>query len=110
MRLYRSVLLSPTRFEKGRPIDLKGEPDRTLPLEPGRFAAILTEESLGLPLNLSGRFGLRSEFTRQGLVAFPGFQVGPGFKGRLAVSLFNAGPEAIPDEGAKDVHHRGPNS
>lgn len=95
MRLHWKILLSPTRHQVGRDIDLRDEREQTLDLEPGRFAAILTEEVLWLPLSLSGRFGLRSEFTRQGLVAFPGIQVDPGFKGRLAISLLNAGPEPI---------------
>jgi dCTP deaminase len=95
MRLYWKILLSPTRYEVGREVDLREEREQTLALEPGRFAAILTEEILELPLDMSGRFGLRSEFTRKGLVAFPGIQVDPGFRGRLAISLFNAGPEAI---------------
>ncbi|MCI0797040.1 MAG: dCTP deaminase [Chloroflexi bacterium] len=96
MHLHWKMLLSPTRNVIGREIDLRDEPGDTLPLEPGRFAAILTEEIMKLPLDLSGRFGLRSEFTRQGLVAFPGIQVDPGYHGRLAISLFNAGPEDIP--------------
>lgn len=95
MRLHWKLLLSPTRNTVGREIDLRNETSESLPLEPGRFAAILTEEILNLPLDLSGRFGLRSEFTRQGLVAFPGIQVDPGYRGRLAISLFNAGPEDI---------------
>lgn len=62
---------------------------------PGRFVGILTQEVLGLPADIAARFGLRSEFTRRGLVAFGGIQVDPGFKGRLAISLFHAGPESI---------------
>ena len=71
------------------------EPDGTYALDTGRFVGVLTEESLSMPLDVSARFGLRSEFTRRGLVAFGGIQVDPGFKGRLAISLFNAGPEPI---------------
>lgn len=95
MRLYWKLLVSPTRYERGRIVDLREEPNNTFAVHPGRFIAILTEETLTLSLELAGRFGLRSEFTRQGLVAFPGIQIDPGFVGRLAISLFNAGPEPI---------------
>lgn len=95
MRLYWKLLVSPTRYEKGNIVDLRKEPHRQYSIEPGRFVGILTEEKLGFPLTMSGRFGLRSEFTRHGLVSFGGIQIDPGFKGRLAISLFHAGPEPI---------------
>jgi dCTP deaminase len=96
MRLYWKILVSPMRHENGRTIDLRKEPNHTFLVEPGRFVGILTEEKVSLPLTMVGRFGLRSEFTRHGLVAFGGIQIDPGFKGRLAISLFHAGPEPIP--------------
>ena len=46
MRLHWKILLSPTRHQVGRDIDLRDEREQTLDLEPGRFAAILTEEVL----------------------------------------------------------------
>lgn len=95
MRLYWRLLVSPTRYEKGHIVDLRKEPHRQYAVEPGRFVGVLTEEKLEFPLTMSGRFGLRSEFTRHGLVSFGGIQIDPGFKGRLAISLFHAGPEPI---------------
>ena len=44
MRLYWKILLSPTRHQVGQDIDLRDEQEQSLALEPGRFAAILTEE------------------------------------------------------------------
>ena len=95
MRLHWKLLIGPTRYTKGKIIDLRREPDKKFAVPSGHFAAVLTEETFHMPLTLVGRFGLRSEFTRQGLVAFPGIQIDPGFKGRLAISLVNAGPEPI---------------
>lgn len=95
MRLHWKMLISPTRYEEGREIDLRTEQGKRYPIRTGRFVAVMTYEELTFPLDLAGRFGLRSEFTRQGLVAFPGIQIDPGFHGRLAISLFNAGPEPI---------------
>ena len=96
MRLHWSVLVSPTRYEQGREVDLRGEPDQTLHVDPGRFVGVLSEETLTFPLTIAARFGLRSEFTRHGLIAFGGIQIDPGFRGRLALSLFHAGPEPMP--------------
>jgi dCTP deaminase len=95
MRLYWNVLVSPTRFESGRLVDLRQEPNRTFYVVPGRFVGVLSEEILTFPATVAARFGLRSEFTRHGLIAFGGIQIDPGFHGRLALSLFHAGPEPI---------------
>jgi hypothetical protein len=56
----------------------------------------MTEEWFGFPNDICGKFGLRSEFTRKGLLAFGGVQIDPGWNGRLVISLFNIGPEPIP--------------
>lgn len=95
MHLYWKILVSPTRYEKGHAVNLREEANNSYAIDTGRLVGILTEEVFDMPLNLSARFGLRSEFTRQGLVAFGGIQIDPGFKGRLAMSLFHTGPEPI---------------
>lgn len=95
MHLHWKILVSPTRYEKGHAVDLRAEPNNSYAIDTGRLVGILTEEVFNMPLDLSARFGLRSEFTRQGLVAFGGIQIDPGFKGRLALSLFHTGPEPI---------------
>ena len=95
LRLHWELLVSPSRHERAQPIDLRNEPGNKYAVQPGRFVGILTDEILTIPLSIAGRFGLRSEFTRQGLVWFGGIQLDPGFRGRIAISLFNAGPEPI---------------
>ena len=95
MHLYWKLLVSPTRREKGRIVNLNEEVNDTFLIDTGRLVGVLTEEEFNMPLDLSARFGLRSEFTRRGLVAFAGIQVDPGFTGRLAMSLFHTGPEPI---------------
>lgn len=95
MRLHWRILVSPTRHERGREIDLRMEPGRKFAVEPGRFLGVLTKERVKMPLMMAGRFGLRSEFTRHGLISFGGIQIDPGFEGRIAISLFHAGPEPI---------------
>lgn len=95
MKLHWKLLVSPTRHERGRVVDLRKEPQNKFAIDPGRFVGVLTKEVLKMPLTMSGRFGLKSEFTRHGLIAFGGIQIDPGFRGRLAISLFHAGPEVI---------------
>ena len=95
MHLHWRLLVSPTRRERGRIVNLNDEPNSRFLIDTGRLVGVLTEEEFDMPLDLSARFGLRSEFTRRGLVAFAGIQVAPGFRGRLAMSLFHTGPEPI---------------
>jgi len=95
MHLYWRLLVSPSRRRRGKPVDLRDEPGNKYSIDTGRLVGVLTEEVFDMPLDLSARFGLRSEFTRQGLVAFGGIQIDPGFQGRLAMSLFHTGPEPI---------------
>ena len=79
MRLWWKVLVSPTRYERGHVVDLRKEPDRTYLVHPGRFVGVLSEETMSFPLTIAARFGLRSEFTRHGLIPFGGIQIDPGF-------------------------------
>lgn len=95
MHLHWRLLVSPTRREQGRIVDLRNEANSRFMIDTGRLIGVLTEEEFEMPLDLAARFGLRSEFTRRGLVAFAGIQIDPGFKGRLAMSLFHTGPEPI---------------
>lgn len=95
LRLGKRILVSPIGAERGRAIDLDKEKDHKYVMNPGQFVAALTEEVLALPDNVSGRFGVKSSVARKGLIAFGGIQIDPGFRGRLAISLFNVGPESI---------------
>jgi len=96
LRLGKRILVTPIkRGEKGRPVDLDKEEGQKYMIRPGEFVAALTEEVLTLPADICGRFGVKSSFARKGLIAFGGIQIDPGFVGRLAISLFNVGPEDI---------------
>jgi dCTP deaminase len=95
LRLGKRALISPKGDERGRAADLDKEPNQKLIIHPGQYVAILTEERLGLPSDICARFGLKSNLARKGLMSFGGIQVDPGFRGRLAISLFNVGPENI---------------
>lgn len=96
LRLGKTILVTPIkRGEEGRPVDLDKEEGKKYMIRPGEFVAALTEENLSLPNDICGRFGVKSYFARKGLIAFGGIQLDPGWTGRVAISLFNVGPEDI---------------
>jgi len=64
-------------------------------LEPGDFGIVTCFESIKLGPQYVGRFGLRSRYAREGLIATTGPQIDPGFRGRLIVGLTNLTPRAV---------------
>jgi len=58
-------------------------------------AIIYTMETLSLPLDIAGRFGLKSGLSRRGVYASVGPQVDPGFEGPLSVTLYNFTPTSV---------------
>jgi dCTP deaminase len=95
LRLSYKVLASPVgENQLGRVIDLRESPEGCSVL-PGQMVGILSHEKIELPLNMSGRFGIRSLLARKGMNAFGGVQLDPGFRGRLIMNLINVGPEPI---------------
>ncbi len=61
-------------------------------IQPYGTAVLMTYETLKLPSDMIGRFGLKSGFARRGLIASTGPQVDPGFDGKLFVSIMNLTP------------------
>ncbi len=64
-------------------------------IEPGQFAALITEERLFIPEDYLGFITIRFKYKSKGLVNISGFHVDPGFKGRLVFSAYNIGPSVI---------------
>lgn len=69
--------------------------DGYVALEPGDFGIVTCFESIHLGPQYVGRFGLRSRYAREGLIATTGAQIDPGFRGRLIVGLTNLTPKAV---------------
>jgi len=92
MRVGDKALKS-AREEGGPVVDLSRE--KVMTIGTGEFVEVLTLERLELPADIAGRFGIRSFYTRKGLLSFAGPQVDPGFRGYLNISLFNSGPRPI---------------
>jgi dCTP deaminase len=95
LRLGPKILASPLSPDiLGAVIELNPRsPDYKI--QSGQMIGAISAEWLELPLDICGRFGIRSEFARRGVNAFGGLQLDPGFKGRLTMNLLNVGPEPI---------------
>lgn len=95
LRLGNRILASPLSADKlGVVIELT--PDKpSYDVQSGQMVGILSLEKLCLPLNMCGRFGIRSAIARKGINAFGGVQLDPGFRGRLTMNLLNVGPEPV---------------
>lgn len=92
MRLGNEVFLVSSRGAGTRDIS----ENRILIIGASEFALVGTHETLELPNDIVGHFGLKSSLSRRGLYASVGTQIDPGFKGRLFVSVFNLTPAPIP--------------
>ncbi|MHB8926436.1 MAG: dCTP deaminase [Bacillota bacterium] len=68
---------------------------RTVALQPGEFALLVTHERFALPKDIAGNIGAKTYFTHKGLILLAGLQIDPGFKGALALAVFNSSPKAI---------------
>jgi dCTP deaminase len=64
-------------------------------LEPGDIAILGTYEAISLSNRYAGHIGIRSHYTRKGLVLLAGPQIDPGFSGILTVAVCNLGPGTI---------------
>lgn len=95
LRLGNKILASPLSVDKlGVVIELTRDKP-SYDIQSGQMVGILSLEKLYLPLNICGRFGIRSAIARKGINAFGGVQLDPGFRGRLTMNLLNVGPEPV---------------
>lgn len=95
LRLGFKILASPLSADKlGVVIELNKDRN-TYDIQSGQMVGVLSLEKIHLPLEMSGRFGIRSAIARKGINAFGGVQLDPGFRGRLTMNLLNVGPEAV---------------
>ena len=64
-------------------------------LLPGEFATIMVHETISFDASHTGRIGLRSGYSRKGLVAAIGPQVDPGYHGKLKIGIVNLSAHKI---------------
>lgn len=73
----------------------KLDPGDSLPIPPGQFAFLLTEEVITIPREQMGFISVKATYKLRGLVNVSGFHVDPGWSGPLIFTVFNAGPATI---------------
>jgi dCTP deaminase len=74
-------------------IDLAQKTSATL--KPGEFALVTTHENLHLAHDIAGHIGVKSYYTRKGIVVLSGLQIDPGFEGVLVIGMYNASPRSL---------------
>lgn len=82
--------------KKTKSISFKTEGEKVINIPSGQFGLILTKEFISIPQDLMGFISIKSTYKMKGLVSVSGFHVDPGWKGRLAFTIYNAGPHDIP--------------
>lgn len=103
MRLGRKGIITKTvsleelkgkiQREEVREINIEREESITIP--GGAFALVSTLERIKLSGNHACHIGMRTYYTRKGLVTLSGLQVDPGWDGALVLGLANLSPRSI---------------
>lgn len=86
LRVGRKLLAS----HSDREIDLAER--GSAKIHAGEFALLTTLERLELSPRIAGHIGIRSYYTRKGLILLAGSQVDPGYEGHLTLGVYNASP------------------
>jgi dCTP deaminase len=96
LKIGNKILASPTSPERPGQVVILGKEKPSYDIQSGQMVGVISLEKIEIPLELCGRFGIRSSFARLGINAFGGLQLDPGWKGRLTINLLNVGPEPVP--------------
>lgn len=89
MRIGKRLLVSGNEHE----IDL--EKEGSFNLKAGEFALLTTVENITLDNIIVGHIGLKSYYTRKGVIVLAGLQIDPGFSGILILGVYNASSRKI---------------
>lgn len=76
-----------------REIDLSSKGSGAI--KAGEFALLNTYEKIELPPDMAAHIGIRSYYTRKGLILLAGSQIDPGFEGHLTLGVYNASPRSF---------------
>ncbi|MEI6947338.1 hypothetical protein V9K67_09115 [Paraflavisolibacter sp. H34] len=98
LSLGKEVFSSDSKSGK---IELLDDKNRTVEINPGQFALLLTEEKISVPKDKIAFISIKAGEKLKGLVNVSGFHVDPGFSDHLLFSVYNAGPSTIILESGK---------
>lgn len=83
------------RVEKEVVKELLVEREGSISIPPSGFALVTTEEYIKLSNQYAGHIGMRSYYTRKGLLLLSGLQIDPGFEGVLVLGICNLSPRTL---------------
>lgn len=103
MRLGESAIISKTvsleelrqEVEKKEITEIDVKKEKTIVIPPGAFTLLTTLEKIKLSKKYAGHIGMRSYYTRKGLVLLSGIQIDPGFEGHLVLGACNLSPRSL---------------
>jgi dCTP deaminase len=75
--------------------EINVDKEESITIPGGAFALVSTLERIKLPTNFAGHIGMRTYFTRKGLVVLSGLQIDPGWDGILVLGLANISPRSL---------------
>lgn len=77
--------------------------DFPLFLKPGDWMEIESLENVEISQNVGAIFGMPSGMSRRGILAFSGFHIDPGYKGKIFITLFNPSSDTYKIEYGKKL-------
>jgi len=103
MRLGKYAIISKTvtleelhrEVESGDIKEIDVEKNGSVIIPPGAFVLLTTLEKIKLTKRYAGHIGMRSYYTRKGLVLLSGIQIDPGFEGHLVLGACNLSPRSL---------------
>lgn len=82
-------------FKQEEVTEINVKEKRSIIIPPGAFALLVTMEKIKLPKDYVGNIGMRSYYTRKGLILLSGIQIDPGFEGYLVLGACNLSPRSL---------------
>ena len=83
------------KVEKEQVKEINVEKEESVTIPGGAFALVSTLERIRLGGNYAGHIGMRTYYTRKGLVILSGLQIDPKWDGALVLGLANLSPRSL---------------
>ena len=84
-----------SKVGEGTVKELHVDEEGSISIPPSGFGLVTTLEKIELSPSYAGHIGMRSYYTRKGLVLLSGLQIDPGFEGNLVLGVCNLSPRTV---------------
>lgn len=89
LRIGKRLLVS------GEENEIDMEKKLSMTLKAGQFALLTSLEKITISNDIAGHIGMKSYYTRKGIIMLAGLQIDPGWDGYLVLGMYNASPRSI---------------